>query len=592
MQIQAQRDATHGALRILRDKPYMYQRRVQEIKQEASVLLQARLKVKEYIIDKEREIAYTRSLSPPESVYAFRICWMEGESSNLKRRVKEIEENITLLHLQVMEIEESFKENERAIIRTQNYFSPIYSLPVELLRYIFALCQAPPFPSQPIWYPFNNGLCGHIPPPQVLISQVSTRFRDIVQGSPDLWTNINVDASNHVSLDKLRTYLDRSATQTIHITFYSVGEISEEELHLAWIPVVPHICRIGTLNLIFKEDTALGLLLRHLTRRRAPRLTAFKAQSSTSLVLDSLNINPLSWSGIAKEPFTCFLEGGGSMLRSLDFECVLPGITPWNFGIRRMHVKMPLLRISRSWLPVLASFSGLVALSLGDWHLVPFSTHFKSFTLPHLRFFKIGGPPDMAIQYLKDFFDVVQMPKLESLSVIWHSGIEVANLFYTLSTSYCQEFSSLRMLSFLYPNPTPPTRSPEPQLILTPNPCFSNPFEQVEQVAFVGLSSTNEMVKHLFSCKLYCSTRLPKLKLLSIGADDLRLETVERLITCRGLAECPIPRIEVNHSFINPLWGPEIVRFFRTNVKMYSFDSKTFMERMDSVCFPPLHQLS
>ncbi|KAF9003320.1 hypothetical protein BDQ17DRAFT_1541888 [Cyathus striatus] len=577
MQIPAQQKAAHEALVGLYQNPSKFYKRMKDIEHEISRLCVDCREVKASLVENEKSISRHREKFS-SSIVSLEMSCMKYVSHQLQKQTKILEKVMALLGHELIKIKELSKENEKQILRTTNFLSPFYALPTELIRYILLLCKAPPYPSQPKRYSYANNTVstsGQVIPTQALISQVSTRFRSIALGSPELWTNLKIDLSNKAAIKQLPVYLNLSATKTIHLTIHATGrEVFGVGFKLAWNSVVLHISRVGTLNLIFEGDILLKRVLNDLKDRRAPRLTAFKAQC---------NIPPvdLHLLGISHTHRTCFLKGAPS-LKSLNFRCILPGKSPWNSGICRMHLQIPLSNISSTWLPVFSSFSGLVALSIEDWHLDSFPPAFNNIILPHLRFLKFR--PGATMQDTLDFLTIVQMPELESLSVVWHSGTDVVYLFCALSFYYCQAFPLLHLLSFWFPNQQSPSEL-RTHLIPRTGSFVCNPFEYVEQVAFVGLSSIDLLLHCLFTQGLLrpVTGRLPRLKSLSIGADDLDLMTVEHIISNRRHAGFPIPRIEVNRPIVNPMWGLNVTSDFSNNMELSRFNSKKFVAQINSM---------
>jgi hypothetical protein len=139
----------------------------------------------------------------------------------------------------------------------------IDALPTELLAYIFEIAH------RDDWSPRNPYLSpSHTTPgtpPEILLSHISTKWREIALSTPSLWSFI--DTSLHIPILQTTTYLSRCQCSTtsphpLRISFDYADDSVESHINgmIAWGKIAPHLNHTGSLRIRTNERLSRGIL--------------------------------------------------------------------------------------------------------------------------------------------------------------------------------------------------------------------------------------------------------------------------------------------------------------------------------------------
>ncbi|KAF5380424.1 hypothetical protein D9615_004647 [Tricholomella constricta] len=154
-------------------------------------------------------------------------------------------------------------------LRNLNSFTPVCALPPELLSYIFELGQAMELAelidadgasSLPIFQPF-----------EVLVSHVSSHFRNVAIGTHLLWSYITIGPA--LRGEEIETYLDRSNGCGLGVRMDLSGARIPNPLTMAKINMaVPHSHRYQRLTIDSIQESTARPILRRFCNATTPML--------------------------------------------------------------------------------------------------------------------------------------------------------------------------------------------------------------------------------------------------------------------------------------------------------------------------------
>ncbi|KAF9466779.1 hypothetical protein BDZ94DRAFT_137479 [Collybia nuda] len=149
-----------------------------------------------------------------------------------------------------------------------NSYSPIYSLPREILSLIFEIGKA--------WELYDSFFVDDdtseyhppIPALEILLTHVSSHFRDITIGTHALWTSIHITTT--ISLEEVKTYMTRSDGLALSVRIDDPTPIARTKEKIG--SILPHLDRYRKLIIHATRETTGLPIIRCFSNQDAPRL--------------------------------------------------------------------------------------------------------------------------------------------------------------------------------------------------------------------------------------------------------------------------------------------------------------------------------
>lgn len=163
------------------------------------------------------------------------------ELSILKAQAKTLEKQVDYQLEQLEDTRRALMLTNARIAALKNSYTPIYSLSNELWVYIVKLAQQLPLVSKLS--------------PEIVMSRVSSPWRDTVTSAPTLWTHIgSEDITKSLPTEYLETYLRRSQSCLLTIVLSLRLGLSEYGRHRL-AQLVRHVDRFEAVTLTYNEET-------------------------------------------------------------------------------------------------------------------------------------------------------------------------------------------------------------------------------------------------------------------------------------------------------------------------------------------------
>ena len=176
---------------------------------------------------------------------------------DIKREMQDLQDKQRELLRELERVGTSLEHTQTRYAELTNRCAPISSLPDELLAKIFALSQDPA-PALPVQFK----------PLEVIVSQVTQRWRRISISNPILWRIISIRTSR--STVKLATYLERSRPRPIdvHLQIRQRSTLNQDTLS----------------DIRSDVERIMLLLLRHSIRLAAFRVTSDSRKGLNAII--------------------------------------------------------------------------------------------------------------------------------------------------------------------------------------------------------------------------------------------------------------------------------------------------------------------
>jgi hypothetical protein len=286
--------------------------------------------------------------------------------------------------------------------RLLNQSAHIYKLPNEILSHIFMICQQTPGIKTGVSF-------------EILVSQVSSSFREVAKNCALLWTTIvvKVRARQLIArkvlewkLARVRAYLERSGTCLFTTSFDIVGPFQVDQI-LNLISV--HAARWLRLSISIRNPPAATLeIWQALHSISAPAL------EHVSIWLSKLSMGGHHLSdGTDSEPL--IFRGGAPSLKFVRLSGMALGCLQPPLGlVETLHLSGYPLSCT-SLRTMLDSIPNLLNLSLHRMHIINRPPDCAPILLPHLRSLRVCGNlvDEMALSHR--IFGILHAPVLESL---------------------------------------------------------------------------------------------------------------------------------------------------------------------------------
>ncbi|KAJ7221021.1 hypothetical protein B0H12DRAFT_312569 [Mycena haematopus] len=288
--------------------------------------------------------------------------------------------------------------------RLLNQKAQIHQLPTEILSHIFMICQQTPVPK-----------AMHVPF-EILISHVSSMFREIATGTPLLWTVIHIlvrmrphNFSRKVlewKLARVKVYLDRSGSCLFTTSFDIVGPFQVDQiLNL----ISAHAARWLRLSISIKNPPAATLEV----------WQALHSISAPALEHVSIWLSRLSMGGHHLSDGTdstpIIFRGGTPSLKFVRLSGMALGCLQPPLGlVETLHLSGYPLSYT-SFRTMLDSIPNLVNLSLHRMHIINRPPDFAPILLPRLRALRVCGSLEDETTHPHRILRILRVPVLESL---------------------------------------------------------------------------------------------------------------------------------------------------------------------------------
>ncbi|KAJ7856601.1 hypothetical protein B0H13DRAFT_1176328 [Mycena leptocephala] len=350
-----------------------------------------------------------------------------------EKQILVLEEQFRELTMKEAEIFEQLTEVRAAKLRARrlvaekrNRYAPIFTLPDELLVSIVEAAQ-------------TDSVGALI---EVIVSQISQRFRWAVLGASSLWSSIELRWGVKSDEERFAAYLERSRYMSVSVklrydSYHGKEGCEYEEVPDGLAMVADHISRIRRLVL---HCGGMGLELDdaviHFNHLYAPCLEYVDICSHPS------ELNDL------EDPYLSIFNGGAPRLTALKLKNVYPIVlsgNPWMAlltsldlrGIQKQGIYPPTL---------LASCPQLIDLTLDETTFFTLASDPPadgSISMPSLRALRGFG-----LESRRLFAGVVayiHAPALETLEFSWVHGSQISSFFNHLTPS---KFPALKSLTF------------------------------------------------------------------------------------------------------------------------------------------------
>ncbi|KZP24159.1 hypothetical protein FIBSPDRAFT_930115 [Athelia psychrophila] len=177
----------------------------------------------------------------------------------LSDKLLDISSNRERLISQLEELEEQARAVKAEYNSILNHGAGIYTLPVEILMAIIQVGCIP--------------FCAQDERFEVLVSHISSHWRQVALTTPSLWTTIRrVERCNR--LDRIAAYLERSRSSLINLQVYIGSEDDEGDVSRFSELVEPHFNRVRRLFVGARSSAGLLKLFDCISSTTAPHLTA------------------------------------------------------------------------------------------------------------------------------------------------------------------------------------------------------------------------------------------------------------------------------------------------------------------------------
>ncbi|KAG6901827.1 hypothetical protein C0995_007534 [Termitomyces sp. Mi166 len=378
--------------------------------------------------------------------------------------------------------------------RIANKLTPIYSLPSELLAKIFKFGQELQWEENELaGTPTSQSVSNQ--PSEVLVTHVSSHFRQIAIGTPHLWSDITI--SSHISSAELETYLVRASGCALDVRIETGLSVPISPLMMAKIDTIlihSHRYRQLIINCIFESSAQLVVQrfnsvampdLKHLSiaiatveglfppgdrkpfgaetpylsfvRLRGLALVLFclQHQSITTLHLDQTAFTPILYSTFRQ----VIISSSALQNLSLYGDLFSSVTTPWTALAIGDPIEIPTLRrlrisgvggdmysgILRGILA--ASLTSIVLKNLKQYDLQPFmASPFSSIKFPLLRELVLIDPDITSDEYTQLFYT---FPTTTSFAVYHRETADVLRLLADDPVDGFIPWPELRTLSLL-----------------------------------------------------------------------------------------------------------------------------------------------
>ncbi|KAJ7849335.1 hypothetical protein B0H13DRAFT_2088730 [Mycena leptocephala] len=303
----------------------------------------------------------------------------------------------------------------------------ICSLPNELLAAVVVAGQEEPVAdSQP--RAFN---------PEWTLSHVCRRFRDLIVGSPTLWTIIYADFETEGSMKIFKLYLERSGACNVSVTLHGSRCLLDEYLaeQSRFSQIVPHVNRIWRLRVVLSTEWGREVLA-CLRDAAVPNLQYLE------IINDRPDLDG-EWS-----PVQMFSSGAPRLnfLKLDGIKLLAPPAIQWTASLTHLE----LLRGQR-----MENSDGLVAITTQCPLLVHLhldiswiSTPARQFHIPTLKFLHILVSDSKDEFYLLHMVDLFDTPALTEFIIDGTHGDQIFVLFNSPSLPH-SSFSALTSFSFI-----------------------------------------------------------------------------------------------------------------------------------------------
>jgi hypothetical protein len=313
---------------------------------------------------------------------------LELKKSHLLKEASEVE--LELLHARA----------KHGRLLNQNAY--IYKLPNEILSHIFMICQQTPGPR-----------AMHVPF-EILVSHVSSMFREVATGTPLLWTAIVVKVRPRQLVAKkvlewkllrVRVYLARSGTCLFTTSFDIVGPFQVDQI-LDLISV--HAARWLRLSISIKNPPAATLEI----------WQALHSLCAPALEHVSIWLSKLSMGGHHLSDTDCtplIFRGGAPSLRFVRVSGMALGcLQPPLELVETLHLSGYPLSYT-SFRTMLDGIPNLLNLSLHRMNIINRPPDCTPILLPQLRSLRVCGNLDDESTHPHRIFRTFRAPVLESL---------------------------------------------------------------------------------------------------------------------------------------------------------------------------------
>ncbi|KAJ7628337.1 hypothetical protein FB45DRAFT_918057, partial [Roridomyces roridus] len=278
---------------------------------------------------------------------------------------------------------------------------------------------------------------------ELILFSICRRFRYAVIGSPELWAEVEMDATSEISINLSQLYLERSAAREIWVTLRAPGrstEILSEGLPL----LTPHIIRISRLNVVANRSSYLDELLEPLRNVAVPRLQHFEVVT-----------RPNNFDNPYRLPDDLFSLGAAKLF-SLSMSYCLTGAHQWLNYLTHVEFKES-ASLTGEWSEIFTDITdqlpSLIALKLGMGTFGRVEgTVISSRCLAHIHLDCCGWDDVRALLDILSCFDT---PALSDLTLYECHGDQISVLFNSDSTQFKSSFSALASLSCVQKEPEP-----------------------------------------------------------------------------------------------------------------------------------------
>ncbi|KZP28662.1 hypothetical protein FIBSPDRAFT_1039413 [Athelia psychrophila] len=193
---------------------------------------------------------------------------LRNRIASIAVQMNEIETTRAQLLLTLEELDITLKTLQMEYVTIVNQTSPIASLPNEVLADIFATLHASNEEFFTRLHASDEEFFTEAPCSEIIVSHVTTHWRQVALGTPKLWTRI-FRTSNQTLLEKIKTYLERSKISPIDLRVV-IGDMDDTDSYTELIR--PHMARCRHLSIDASSSGQLFVQLSLLAGQRAPFL--------------------------------------------------------------------------------------------------------------------------------------------------------------------------------------------------------------------------------------------------------------------------------------------------------------------------------
>ncbi|KAJ7806134.1 hypothetical protein B0H14DRAFT_3882472 [Mycena olivaceomarginata] len=346
-------------------------------------------------------------------------------------------------------------------------------------------------------------------------SRLSQRFRDVIVGTPTLWTLIETDFSGEGSIEILKLYLERSRTCQISVTLHEPSE--------------SHLLDEGDL-----EGRVTGGIVPQINRIRWLRIMLGPTAWDPEMHLEIVSTDHDAGTG------ALFLSGAPrlSSLKIDGFTHRLPApvwtATLTHLDYRASGPDIHNLAVITAQCPLLAYLHLRIA------YVVPDATRFH---IPTLSFLHIFISDDEPADYLSRVVDLFHSPALTEFIVYGSHGDQIA-LLLSLKTLPHSSFPSLTSLTFLTGSCSCETLDGNRPSY--PISCPPGVFPALSHLTLINQCYTEHLIQEMLGP---ASQPWPLLKIITLGVRDVSFEgvhdAVEGAVNSKRQRGEPLPEVRL-----------------------------------------------